>query len=94
MDADSEYYNIYSKEPAAKVTIYTSILYFVIVIYESMVDVFYNKLIDFLSKTAYNLSRNILLLSTANNTFVTLNLHIYISKIIFEPFGSSISLYD
>ena len=34
------YYNIYSKEPAAKVTIYTSILYFVIVIYESMVDVF------------------------------------------------------
>ena len=40
MDADSEYYNIYSKEPAAKVTIYTSILYFVIVIYESMVDVF------------------------------------------------------
>ena len=38
--ADSEYYNIYSKEPAAKVTIYTSILYFVIVIYESMVDVF------------------------------------------------------
>lgn len=41
MDADSEYYNIYSKEPAAKVTIYTSILYFVIVIYESMVDVFF-----------------------------------------------------
>ena len=40
MDADSEYYNIYSKEPAAKVTIYTSILYFVIIIYESMVDVF------------------------------------------------------
>ena len=36
MDADSEYYNIYSKEPAAKVTIYTSILYFVIVIYESV----------------------------------------------------------
>ena len=95
MDADSEYYNIYSKEPAAKVTIYTSILYFVIVIYESMVDVFFNnKIIDFLSKTAYNLSRNILLLSTANKTFVTLNLHIYISKIIFEPFGSSISLYD
>ena len=55
---------------------------------------FNNKIIDFLSKTAYNLSRNILLLSTANKTFVTLNLHIYISKIIFEPFGSSISLYD
>ena len=35
MDADSEYYNIYCKEPVAKVTIYTSILYFVIVIYES-----------------------------------------------------------
>ena len=34
------FYNIYSKEPAAKVTIYTSILYFVIVIYESMADVF------------------------------------------------------
>lgn len=50
--------------------------------------------IDYLNKIAYNLSRNILLLSTANNTFVTLNLHIYISKIIFEPFGSSISLYD
>ena len=32
MDADSEYYNIYCKEPVAKVTIYTSILYFVIVI--------------------------------------------------------------
>lgn len=77
MDADSEYYNIYSKEPAAKVTIYTSILYFVIVIYESMVDVFFNnKIIDFLSKTAYNLNRNILLLSTENNTFATLNLHI------------------
>ena len=41
MDADSEYYNIYCKEPVAKVTIYTSILYFVIVIYESMVDVFF-----------------------------------------------------
>lgn len=40
MDADSEYYNIYCKEPVAKVTIYTSILYFVIVIYESMADVF------------------------------------------------------
>ena len=55
MDADSEYYNIYSKEPAAKVTIYTSILYFVIVIYESMVDVFLTiRLLIFLSKTAYN----------------------------------------
>ena len=65
MDTDSEYYNIYSKEPTAKVTIYTSVLYFVIVIYESMADVFFNnKIIDFLSKTAYNLSRNILLLST------------------------------
>ena len=40
MDADSEYYNIYCKEQVAKVTIYTSILYFVIVIYESMADVF------------------------------------------------------
>ena len=40
MDTDSEYYNIYSKEPTAKVTIYTSVLYFVIVIYESMADVF------------------------------------------------------
>ena len=39
MDTDSEYYNIYSKEPVAKVTIYTSILYFVIVIYESMEDI-------------------------------------------------------
>ena len=39
MDADSEYYNIYCKEPVAKVTIYTSILYFVIVIYESMADI-------------------------------------------------------
>ena len=36
MDSDSEYYNIYSKEPNTKVTIYASILYFVIVIYESM----------------------------------------------------------
>ena len=41
MDTDSEYYNIYSKEPTAKVTIYTSVLYFVIVIYESMADVFF-----------------------------------------------------
>ena len=40
MDTDSEYYNIYSKEPTAKVTISTSVLYFVIVIYESMADVF------------------------------------------------------
>ena len=64
MDTDSEYYNIYSKEPTAKVAIYTSILYFVIVIDESMADVvFSNKIVDFLSKTAYNLSRNILLLS-------------------------------
>jgi hypothetical protein len=39
MDADSEYYNIYCKEQVAKVTIYTSILYFVIVIYESMEDI-------------------------------------------------------
>ena len=51
MDTDSEYYNIYSKEPTAKVTIYTSVLYFVIVIYESMADVFFNnKIIDFLAK--------------------------------------------
>ena len=44
MDTDSEYYNIYSKEPTAKVTIYTSVLYFVIVIYESMADVFLTKI--------------------------------------------------
>ena len=39
MDTDSEYYNIYSKEPTAKVAIYASILYFVIIIYESMADI-------------------------------------------------------
>ena len=61
-----------AKEPAAKVTIYTSILYFVIVIYESMVDVFNNKIIDFLSKTAYNLSRNILLLSTVTGRVLSI----------------------
>ena len=74
MDADSEYYNIYSKEPAAKVTIYTSILYFVIVIYEREYGrcFFNNKIIDFLSKTAYNLSRNILLLSTVTKCVLSM----------------------
>ena len=39
MDSDSKYYDIYSKEPTAKAAIYASVLYFVIVIYESMADI-------------------------------------------------------
>ena len=39
MDTYSEYYNVYSKEPDTKVFIYAPILYFVIVINESMVDI-------------------------------------------------------